>query len=338
MSLSARELAALRRLTRIYRRILLLAVPAALAGCQDGSDPVAPESAGDDEVSVAVAEASSAALTIQRIAFASEVAEEEADLYTMTPTGGNVTHLTTFAGSELHPVWSPDHKRIAFQRARNGKLDVFLMNADGTNKHWALTTPSAYYVTTPSWSPDGTHLLVQVQTSPSQSYVGKINLASGQLVFLAPAGYYNLPGRYPIYSKDGKWIYYMAGTAPSQIRKFQPYGGDYYVEGFPGNVGDLALSPDGTRIAYDMPYEAGDNATHREIFVVDLTLHKITRLTYTGSNNEIHPAWSPDGTLLAFVSDRSGKWQIYTMNSATGGNVHKITNKANGAVDPSWYR
>jgi Tol biopolymer transport system component len=110
------------------------------------------------------------------------------------------------------------------------------------------------------------------------------------------------------------------------------------VNGFPAFVGELALSPDGNKIAYDMIYENADNATHREIFVMDLTMHKTTRLTFTGSANEIHPAWSPDGSLLAFVSDRSGKPQIYTMNSSTGRNVHKITNKTNGAFDPSWYR
>jgi TolB protein len=334
MPLSLIEATALRRLARVYRRILVLAVPAALAGCQDGGDPLAPESAdAAGEVSVPVTEAVSSALTIERIVFASEVAEEEADLWTMNSNGGSITHLTTFAGSELHPVWSPDHKRVAFQRGRNGKLDVFLMNADGTNKHWAMPTQSSYSLTTASWSPDGTNLLVQVQPTTSQSYVGKIDLASGKLQILAPAGYYNLPGRYPIYSKDGKWIYYMTGTAPSQVRKFQPYGGDYYVEGYPANVGDLALSPDGTKLAFDMVYDG----SKREILVTDLTVHKTTRLTNT-SSNEIHPAWSPDGTLLAFVSDRSGKWQIYTMNSSTGGNVHKITNKTNGAVDPSWYR
>jgi Tol biopolymer transport system component len=196
-----------------------------------------------------------------------------------------------------------------------------------------MPTQSSYSLTTASWSPDGTNLLVQVQPTTSQSYVGKIDLASGKLQILAPAGYYNLPGRYPIYSKDGKWIYYVSATY-NQVSKFQPYGGDFYVEGYPANVCDLALSPDGTKIAFDMWFADGSK---REVLVTDLTAHKTTRLTNTTSN-EIHPAWSPDGTLLAFVSDRSGKPQIYTMNSSTGGNVHKLTNKTNGAADPSWYR
>jgi Tol biopolymer transport system component len=334
MAPSLTQLAALRRLIRVYRRILVLAVPAALAGCQDGGDALAPESAdAAGEVSVPVTEAVSSASTMDRIVFASEVAEEEADLWTMNSNGGGVTHLTSFAGSEMHPVWSPDHQRVAFQRARNGKLDIFLMNADGTNKHWAMPTASAYSLTTPSWSPDGTNLLVQIQPTTSTSYVGKIDLASGKLLILAPANSYNRPGRYPIYSKDGKWIYYMAGTAPSQVRRFQPSGADYYVNGYPGNVGDLALSPDGTKLAFDMVYDGGK----REILVTDLASHQTKRLT-TNSSHDIHPAWSPDGTLLAFVSDRSGKPQIYTMNSSSGGNVHKITNKTNGAFDPSWYR
>ena len=90
-------------------------------------------------------------------------------------------------------------------------------------------------------------------------------------------------------------------------------------------------SPDGTKIAFDLYY-----LTDREIGVKNLVTHVTTWLTDVATN-EIDPTWSPDGSLLAFVSDRSGKWQIYTMNASNGGNVHKLTNKANGAVDPSWY-
>jgi hypothetical protein len=39
------QVATLRRLARVYRRILVLAVPAALAGCQGASDTLAPDAA-----------------------------------------------------------------------------------------------------------------------------------------------------------------------------------------------------------------------------------------------------------------------------------------------------
>jgi TolB protein len=139
-------------------------------------------------------------------------------------------------------------------------------------------------------------------------------------------------GWYPIYDKDGKWIYYVDGTS-HMVRRFQRNGGDYYVEGFPGSVGELAFSPDGTKLALSMVYDL----KNREILVENLSTHQSKRLT-DNSANDNHPAWSPDGTLIAFASDRSGKFQIYTMNSSTGGNLHKITNKTNGAAYPSWYR
>ena len=40
----------------------------------------------------------------------------------------------------------------------------------------------------------------------------------------------------------------------------------------------------------------------------------LTRLTDDPANDGL-PAWSPDGTHIAFVSDRGGKWAIWTMKA-----------------------
>ena len=336
MALSLTEVIALRHLARIYRRILVLAVPAALAGCGDNGDLLAPESAGASGEVSSMVTAAVASLTSSRIVFSGLVAPEGADVWTMSSTGGGQTRLTSFAGDEFTPVWSPDHQRIAYTRTRNGKLDIAVMNADGSNKHWALPTAAAYSFGTPSWSPDGKALLVQVWLGSSKPTVARIDLVAKTWSLLAPAGYFTLQGSYPVYDKDGKWIYYVDATG-YVVRRFQPNGKDYYVMGFGGNVGDLALSPDGTRFAVSMYRNLDDVHGNREILVEDMTAHKSARLT-DNSGNDNHPTWSPDGTLIAFVSDRSGKPQIYTMNSTTGGNLKKITNRTNGAAFPSWYR
>ena len=46
------------------------------------------------------------------------------------------------------------------------------------------------------------------------------------------------------------------------------------------------------------------------------------------------PIWSPDGTQIAFASNRSGKWQIYTM-TRDGRDVRAITKVGNN-FQPNW--
>jgi Tol biopolymer transport system component len=41
------------------------------------------------------------------------------------------------------------------------------------------------------------------------------------------------------------------------------------------------------------------------------------------SYNNAAPTWSPDGSQIAFLSDRNGQWEIWTMN-ADGGNQQPL--------------
>lgn len=65
---------------------------------------------------------------------------------------------------------------------------------------------------------------------------------------------------------------------------------------------------------------------HWEIYVVDVNTGVETRLTDTPSQasgaaaNSVSPAWSPDGDHVAFLTDRTGEWQIWVMG-ADGGNA-----------------
>jgi Tol biopolymer transport system component len=338
MAASLTEIIARRRLTGVYRRLLLLAVPAALAGCQGGGDTFAPTNEGSAPVVEAPAvEGLLASANLDRIAFGTYLSIGEADLWAINPSGTGQTRLTSFAGEESRPIWSPDHGRIAFLRMRNGKTDLFLMKADGTNKHWALATSPGYNVRMPSWAPDGKSLVAELWISPYYGYIVKIDLASGQWSHLMPLGSYGQKGMSPVYSPDGKSIYYM-NTTYKELHRFQPGGQDVLVRSFTNQlsgadqVAGLALSPDGTRMAYTL-----FASQTSDIYVLGLGTGQVRRLTtYTGSDSQA--AWSPDGSKIAFTSGRAGAPQIFTMNSVDGGNVHKVTSRLNGASQPSWYR
>ena len=68
-------------------------------------------------------------------------------------------------------------------------------------------------------------------------------------------------------------------------------------------------APSATRIAFDGQV-AGD--PNDEIFVMNADGSHLTQLT-SGTGNNDWPAWSPDGGKLAFISDRTGIEQVYTM-------------------------
>jgi Tol biopolymer transport system component len=338
MSRSISQVATLRRLARVYRRMLALAVPAALASCQGAADTLAPDAAGDSSAPAAAPATEAAApsnllatLTSDRIVFSDLMANNGSDLWTMGPLGGSLAHLTTFTGGEIDPSWSYDHKHIAFIRLRNGVLDIYLVDADGTHKHWARSVTYPSSIDMPSWSPDGTHLLVRVvfQGIPC---LGKIDLATGNLALVAPVGIFGLEGSYPIYDPTGKTIIYLDRSYKT-IKRFTPNGALTTVFTSSMYLGQLAISPDGTRLAYS----AGVTPSNSEIYVLNLATKVTKRLTYNSAADQ-DPTWSPDGTKLAFASYRTGKMQIWTMNSSTGGSLTRITSRTYGAAWPAWVR
>ena len=63
------------------------------------------------------------------------------DVYTVPVSGGQARQLTTHAGYDTAPVWSPDGSKLAFASDRQGSWDIYLMPANGgTAKR--LTTAS----------------------------------------------------------------------------------------------------------------------------------------------------------------------------------------------------
>jgi len=95
-------------------------------------------------------------------------------------------------------------------------------------------------------------------------------------------------------------------------------------------------SPDGEKIAY-----ASTRDGNWEIYVMDVedALHSangivLQRLT-NNESDDLSPVWSPDGTQIAFASNRDGDWDIYVMDT-DGTNIRQLTDSPGIETKPSW--
>jgi dipeptidyl aminopeptidase/acylaminoacyl peptidase len=100
-------------------------------------------------------------------------------------------------------------------------------------------------------------------------------------------------------------------------------------------AGSPEISPDGRLVAYTVrETNWDDNAYETEIWLADATSGATRQLTNAKKSSQ-SPAWSPDGSKLAFISDRSDKRQIYLINPQ-GGEADALTSLEDGVTSFSW--
>jgi Tol biopolymer transport system component len=225
------------------------------------------------------------------------------DIYVMDITGGNLRRLTNIAGIDTEPVFSPDGTRIAFASERSGNLDIWIMDADDGGNLQRLTT-SAQEDIEPAFSPDGSKIAFARVQGEGEKDVFVINTdGTGERQIT------NVPGEDhdPTFSPNGTLLVITserAGTLPFgdvyKIRLSDGVSLGNLTSGLTFVVGDPALSPDGTQVAFfksPLPVLSSTqmyvmNANGTNYFHIDEDLGIIN----------VHPNWG-----IAADSDNDGK-------------------------------
>src|SRR6185436_16222698 len=100
-------------------------------------------------------------------------------------------------------------------------------------------------------------------------------------------------------------------------------------------AGSPEISPDGRWVAYTIrETNWDDNAYETEIWLADAASGATRQLTNAKKSSQ-SPAWSPDGSKLAFSSDRTDKRQIYVINPLAG-EADMLTSLEDGVGSFAW--
>lgn len=142
----------------------------------------------------------------------------DSDLYIINADGGRPQMLTSGAGWDTDPDWSPDGEKIAFISDRpdaNGQriYNLWTMNADGSNPV-NLTNFTALHLQAgqPDWSPDGSQIVFRVwntQTNVMEFWL--IDADGSDMKILTPQDQWIYE---PDWSPDGEYIAYIRSNSP----------------------------------------------------------------------------------------------------------------------------
>lgn len=222
----------------------------------------------------------------------------EERIVTMNPDGSGIAYL----GSGLDPSWSPDGTKIAFWRHDNPQGGIYIMNANGSSVR--AVAPHGYQ---PTWSPDGSRLafgcggICVVNTDGSD-----LDTLTAPVLRTNPVDMCVLESD-PAWSPDGSAIAFTRWLAPEEggspctsLMALRMFPFDFWGKVWLMNV-------DGTN-AREIP------AT------VDLPL-----------TSALWPAWSPDGSRLAFLHVTPDMERISIVH-ADGTNLRTVVQK----VLPPW--
>ena len=203
------------------------------------------------------------------------------------------------------------------------QLKLVWVNRNGTEQVLAAPAQAYRYA---RLSPDGRRIAVE-----ADSQIWIYDIARDTLTRLTFDGAANL---IPVWTPDGKRIAFESNKEGSTNLYWQPADGSGGAERISTSQYaqvPRSWSPDGQLLAF----HENNPTTKKDIWILRLSDHKAEPFLRTPFN-EGGPVFSPDGHWIAYISDESGRNEIYVQPYPGPGGKWQISTE--GGTEPAWNR
>ena len=284
-----------------------------------------------------------------RVAFSSDRGNPlggDYNIWTLDMRSGELRQITKDPADDYMPTWSPDDKEIAFVSARGDGQAVWAVNvADGTERKAATATGR---VDAPSWGGGG-QIVYHVTTgggrgaagggpeSSRYEIAGK-TITGSENVFAFRASwagskdfYYVSDGKIRRRNADGgapQTIEFSATMQVTRAATTYVHRKRDFTSVAPKQVLGVVspkLSPDGKQVAF---------AAVGDIYVMPVGGKPVNVTKDAALDTE--PAWSPDGTQLAYSSDKDSEHLQLWVRDMKSGRSRRLTDLTTQPQGAAW--
>ena len=239
----------------------------------------------------------------------------------------------------VQPSWSPHGDRIAYWglRGQGGQRDIFTVDPHAANPENTITsiTNDESLDWNPVWSPDGRFLYFGSNRDWTMN-LWRVAIDEHTGVATGPLEPMSLPTQFAGHFTIARGTGALAYTAPDIIETlwrvpFDPHtlrvtgpatpilGGAMVV------LQNVDVSPDGKHLAFS------NVGTREDVYVVDSDGSNLRQLT-NDPQRDRGPTWSPDGNLLYFYSQRSKRYEVWSIR-ADGSGLRQVSH----TTGTSWW-